>query len=223
MKQARMAVFLLTSCLVAPVALAKSDSLPEVTEEGLHRVPDSKLAVVYAEPGADLSSYDSVKIVDVYVAFKKNWERDHNRSASSLSTRVKPQDMERIKASLAEQFHDVFSEVLTEGGYAVTEETGENILLVRPAIIDLDPEAPDIRSATATRTYTRSAGEMSLYIELYDSLTGDLIAKALDRQIDRSNADFMTWSNRASNSAAAKRILKGWAEILRDALDEARQ
>jgi hypothetical protein len=131
--------------------------------------------------------------------------------------------MERIKASLAEQFHDVFSEVLTEGGYAVTEETGENILLVRPAIIDLDPEAPDIRSATATRTYTRSAGEMSLYIELYDSLTGDLIAKALDRQIDRSNADFMTWSNRASNSAAAKRILKGWAEILRDALDEARQ
>ena len=154
MKPARTAVFLLISCLLAPAAMAKNDSLPEVTEQGLHRVPDSRLAVVYAEPGADLSIYDSVKIVDVYVAFKKNWERDHNRSASSLSTRVKPRDMERIKTSLAEQFHDVFSEVLTEGGYQVTEETGENILLVRPAIIDLDPEAPDITSATATRTYT---------------------------------------------------------------------
>jgi hypothetical protein len=64
---------------------------------------------------------------------------------------------------------------------------------------------------------------MTLYVELYDSVTGDLIAKAMDRKADRSNDGFYTWTNRATNKAAADRILKGWAKILVDALDEARQ
>ena len=63
---------------------------------------------------------------------------------------------------------------------------------------------------------------MTLYVELYDSVTGDLIAKAMDRKADRSNDGFYTWTNRATNTAAADRILKGWAKILVDALDEAR-
>ena len=98
---------------------------------------------------------------------------------------------------------------------------GESVLLVRPAIIDLDPTAPEIRSSTASRSYVQSAGEMTMYIELYDSLSGDLIAKALDRRAD--NSMHYTWANPASNAAASRRILKGWAEILRDALDDARQ
>ena len=32
-------------------------------------------------------------------------------------------------------------------------------------------------------TFTSSAGEMTLYLELYDSVTGDLLAKALDRRV----------------------------------------
>jgi hypothetical protein len=31
----------------------------------------------------------------------------------------------------------------------------------------------------------------------------------------------MTWSNRVTNRAAADRILKDWAQLLRDALDHA--
>ena len=32
-----------------------------------------------------------------------------------------------------------------------------------------------------------------------------------------------TWANPATNAAASKRILRGWATTLRDALDESRQ
>ena len=209
-------LFTMPACL----ALAKSDSLPQVTEDGMHLVPDSKLAIVYADPGADLSIYDSVMILDPYVAFKKNWQRQQ-RSSSSLGYRITTQDMERMKAKLAEEFTEVFSKVLTEGGYTVTDETGENVMLVRPAIINLDATAPDTRSATSTRTYVQSAGEMTLYIELFDSVTGDKFAKALDRRVDGSSMNYYTWANPSSNAAAARRILRGWAEILRGALDEA--
>ena len=64
---------------------------------------------------------------------------------------------------------------------------------------------------------------MTLYIELYDSQTSDLMAKALDKRIDGRNSGFYTWANRATNAAAADRILKGWANILLDALNEAKQ
>ena len=202
---------------------AKNDDLPETTVEGLVRVPDSKLAIVYADPAADLSAYDSVMILEPYVAFKKNWARNQRSAAGSLSAAPKPADMERMKTLMASEFIEVFDEVLSEGGYTVTDQSGENVLLVRPAIIDLDPTAPAVRNSTASRSYVRSAGEMSMYIELYDSLTGDLIAKALDRRADDSRVTHYTWANPATNAAASRRILRGWAKILLDALDEARQ
>ena len=89
------------SLLAASVLHAKKQELPEVTVDGLHRVPDSKLAVVYAEPGADLAPYSRVQLLDAYVAFRKNWERDQ-RSQSASSLRISSKDIEKIKNSLAD-------------------------------------------------------------------------------------------------------------------------
>ena len=95
-------------------------------------------------------------------------------------------------------------------------------MIIRPAIINLDVNAPDTMQPGRTSTYTSSAGEMTLYIELYDSVTGDIIAKAIDRQFDRNNPGFYTWTNSVTNRSAAIRILKGWAGILVNALNEAK-
>ncbi len=200
---------------------AKKQELPDVTVDGLHRVPDSKLAVVYAEPGADLAPYKRVQLLDAYVAFRKNWERDQ-RTQSASNFRVTSRDVEKIKNTLAEEFQTVFKEALEEAGYEVTDESGEDVMIVRPAIINLDVTAPDTPHAGRSQSYTASAGEMTLYIELYDSVTGDIFAKALDRKIDRANAGFYTWTNSVTNRAAAQRILKGWAKILVNALNEAK-
>jgi len=211
------AFFILFSATVQ----AKKQDLPDVTVDGLHRVPDSELAVVYAEPGADLGPYNRVLLVEAGVAFKKNWERDQRRS-SAQSLRITSSDVERIKRTLAEEFHTVFKTALQEAGYELADEAAEDVMIVRPAIINLDVTAPDTMSAGRSRSYTSSAGEMTLYIELYDSISGDIIAKALDRRIDNRYSGFYSWSNSVTNKAAADRILKGWAEILVNALNEAK-
>lgn len=222
-KAANLKVFLATALLLAAIAApaAKQSELPQVTEDGLHMVPDSKMAIVYAEPGADLAVYDRVMLLEPYVAFKKNWERSQSRSAGTRM-RISSKDVEKIKNNLAQEFQVVFEEVLRDGGYEVVEEPAEDVLLVRPAIINLDVTAPDIPTASRTMTYTTSAGEMTLYIEIYDSVTGDLIAKALDRRVDNSRSGYYTWTSSVTNRAAAKKILKGWAQILLDALNEAK-
>jgi len=200
--------------------LSAKEELPEVTEDGLQRVHDSKMAVVYAQPGANLAGYTGVILLDAQVAFKKNWERDQR--TSSMTGRLSSKDIEGIKTRLATEFNEVFGKTLTEGGYPVVTEAGDNVLLIRPAIINLDVNAPDKPTAGISRTYTSSAGEMTLYVELYDSVTGSLIAKALDRKADNNNGQFYTWSNSVTNKAAADRILKGWARILLQALNEAK-
>ena len=224
MKLFRMPIVLCSIALLASAAAlqAKQQDLPEVTEDGLHRVPDSKLAIVYAEPGASLESYKRVQLLEPYVAFKKNWERDQRRT-SATPLRLTSKDIERMKTTMATEFRDVFSSVLESGGYPVVDEAGDDVLLVRPAIINLDANAPDTMSAGMTTTYVASAGEMTLYVEIYDSVTGDLMAKALDRRVDNRNAHMYTWANSVTNKAASERILKGWASILLDALNEARQ
>ena len=60
-------------------------------------------------------------------------------------------------------------------------------------------------------------------LELYDSETGDLIAKSLDRSIDNpNNQGFYTWANASKNQRAAGIILTGWANILLQGLNEAK-
>lgn len=203
-----------------PVAVvAKSNSeIPEYTIEGLQRVPNTKeFFLVYAEPGANLSQYNRVYLTDPYVAFKKNWKREQNRG----SLKVSNSDMDRIKKGVAELFVELFTEELAKGGYTLATERAEDVLIVKPAIIDLDVKAPDVRTPGRVETFTTSAGSMALYVELYDSETDDLLAKALDRKSDRDSG-FMQWQSKVQNVAAAKRIMRPWATALREALDEAK-
>jgi hypothetical protein len=204
---------------VAPATtIAKKKDIPEYTVEGLKLVPNTKnIALVWAEPGANLSQYERVYLVEPYVAFKKNWQRDQNRG----SMKVKTSDMDRIKIRVKELFMEVFTEELENGGYTLANERAEDVLLVKPAIIDLDVNAPDIMTAGRTNTYAQSAGSMTLYLELYDSETDDLLAKALDAKADRQTS-YMQWQTGPANRAAAKRMMKPWAEALREGLDEAR-
>ena len=70
--------------------------------------------------------------------------------------------MERIKTKVSTLFMEVFTEELEKGGYQLATERAEDVLIVKPAIIDLDVNAPDIRTASRVETYARSAGSMTL-------------------------------------------------------------
>jgi hypothetical protein len=193
-----------------------ADELPATTPDGLELMSGTKVRAVYAKPGATLEPYTKVALLDCQVAFRKNWERDYNRDAS-FDRRVHADDMERIKSALAEEFKKVFTDELTKGGYEIVDYTGDDVLIVRPALVNLDVTAPDVMSASRSRSYVTSAGSMTLYMELYDSVTGDIIARVLDPEAaDRGG--FAMEANRVTNRAEADRILRKWAGLLRSHL-----
>ena len=63
---------------------------------------------------------------------------------------------------------------------------------------------------------------MTLYVELYDSETGDLLAKAMDKRVIRES-DYMYLQSRPAIRSEARSLMKPWAEALRKGLDRAHQ
>ena len=79
--------------------------------------------------------------------------------------------------------------------------------------------APDTRSAGRSRTFTATTGAATMYMEVFDSVTGEIIGRAADRQSIRSGGGNLTWSNSVTNSADAQRMFGRWADKLVSFLD----
>ncbi len=64
-----------------------------------------------------------------------------------------------------------------------------------------------------------TTGQAVLYIELFDSVTGQILGRAADRQVAGRASGRLTWTNRVTNRTDARRVMNGWAVQLRDFLD----
>ena len=186
--------------------------------ENLVPVDDAQVAVAYIDPEADFSVFKRVMLLDTFVSFRSGWQRDQRRG--TRRTRISASDMERIKSRVSEHFNSVFIETLeADDGFEIVSEPDYDVLLVRAAIIDLDISVPDTSTAGRSRTYSADSGAATLYIELFDSVSGQIIGRAFDRQGARNPGSMMRWTNRASNTADARRVFRGWANTFRGFLE----
>jgi hypothetical protein len=200
---------------VRPVMAADA---PPAEWDGLVRVNSKQIDHLYKLPEADFSGYKRVRLDPIEVEFDKNWKP--NDSTRSPSSRLTSSDIEKIKKTLAEEFRKVFTEELTKNGYPVVTEDGDDVLRVSAAIVNLYITAPDKMTAGRSRTYTTNAGHMTLVAELRDSVTGKLMARAVDNVQARDTGTFMMTTS-VSNLASARTALIKWARVLREGLDAA--
>ena len=190
---------------------------PQSTEDGLELKKQTRQRLVYLRPGATFTQYNRVALLDCYVEFSKTWLRDYNRSAN-VSRRISASDLERARTNLAMQLKKVFTEELTRGGYQVSDTITPDTLTLRPALVNIEVSAPDLMTPGRTVVYVRSAGKMTLYLELWDGTTNTLLARVVDAQADSGTYGGMR-TNSVTNRAAADRILRIWAEELHKKLD----
>jgi len=203
---------------VGAQAAEARETLPEVTHDGLHLVDGTGFQAFYMKPGASLAGYDELKILECFVAFRKHWQQEQMDEGDRLVT---PRVMDDIKQGLSKEFQAVFvKEMQDKGAFKIVDGTGPKVLILRPAIINLDIEAPDSMDAEDEVTFSASAGQMTLYLELYDSVTSDLIARVIDAEADQGLGT-IEWQNAVTNRAAADRILKRWADRLRALIEKA--
>jgi hypothetical protein len=158
-----------------------------------------------------------VALADATVAFQKSWIEEQNRPRKIY--KADADDMQRIRGLVAQEFRTVFTRELAERGkYEIVDKPADDVLLLRPSIIDLVVAAPDVGAPGMVVNYVTSTGEMTLLLELYDSVTNALIGRVIDRQHGSDVEGFLI-TDRITNQAEADRILTIWASTLREALD----
>ena len=205
--------------LVSVPAIQAKEAPPETTQEGLMLQKSTKSRIVYVKPGATFTQYNRVAILEPLVEFEKDWQKDYNNSRRGLEGRVSDNDIERMKAGLAAEFKKVFTKELQDkGGYQVVDTAAPDVLVLRPALLNVEVNAPDMMTAGVNATVVRSAGQMTLFLELWDSSTNTLLARIMDAAADSDS--FAKQANRVTNVQAADRILGDWAHELRVRLDE---
>jgi hypothetical protein len=190
--------------------------------DGLVEVKPKRLDAAFLLPGADFRTYTKIMMDPVEVAFEKNWARDYNREAATLSQRLDQQDLERISQAARDAFTEVFTEEYRKAGLELVTAPGADVLRLRPGAVDLHIAAPDTMSSGRSRTYTMESGHATLFLEARDSTTGALLGRALDKRETRSTGRVQI-SNSVTNLADFKALFRQWATTSVKGFEELRE
>jgi len=116
--------------LVAALTLISFSALAQDSGnwDGLVEVKPKRLDAAFLLPGADFRTYKKIMMDPVEVAFEKNWVRDYNRDAATLSQQLDQQDLERISQAARDEFTEVFTEAYRNAGMELVTTPGADVL-----------------------------------------------------------------------------------------------
>lgn len=217
-----------SACVFLAVAFATSalqakQPLPEVTHDGLVATSERGHAdKVYVLPGLDMTGYKKIILAEPDISFRRSWKRDVNmdRRANRLSDRDVLKTIKLGQKLLTEEF----TKELKKGKFPMVGAPAEDVLLIHISITELDIFAPDPSRSNGiwTDVYSEAAGDATLTVELYDSVTGEILVRAIDRK--RDIGDQGGWNSartHSSNIRDARGVLGEWARALVKGLNEA--
>ena len=204
-------------CATAPPSIDTSPTA-EVTFDGLHEVLNSRADKAWARPDVDFSGYSKIMLQGAGVEYRPGGEAGRTYAARS---RGGPYEVtEEQKARFEEAMREVFAEELQRSErFELVNEAGPDVLLVRGALLDVVSYVPPDNIPGRVDVYLSSVGEATLVIEIRDSITEAILARAIDRDAaDDMSGSFME-SNRVTNRAEVRRLARRWATSLREGLE----
>jgi hypothetical protein len=213
---------LLLPLLAAMPVLSAIDrhSYPTEAPAGLREVISPEFDIFYIKPGFQPGNYGRLMIAEPQVTMDDSWERKYSKELSA-------RDLQRIEADATRTLREQFGEKLAAGnGYTIVKGTGESdgaqqsggVLLLKPSMLDLQLNAPGSSTPAIKDEWIRSAGNATLYLDLYDGASGELLLRVIDRGEARDRLRFYE-GNRAVNNMDLRLLIGRWAEALRKHLD----
>jgi len=218
-----LAVAILTVTLAAGCATPAAPTIQtgpdaELSFDGLHRVDNSQAEMAWARPDFDISMYKKILPVSSGFEYRKatnqgRTQTERNRGGPFV---ISPDGKTRFEAMVSEVFQEEFSQV--ENWEFVTEP-GPDVMILRGGMLDIFSDVPPDNIAGRSRTFVSAVGQATLVLELRDSQTNTVLARSIDRRWAERPGGQMMESNRVTNLAEARRLVRMWAVRLREGLD----
>jgi len=208
---------LLTGCASPGPTVDTEATDKMMSYDGLYPVKNSRADAAWARPDADISQYSKIMLEGVGVEYRPGGESgrlyhsrggaDHYEISEAQKTRFEKMMAEKFREELAKSEH-----------FTIVDEAGPDVLLIRGGLIDVVSFVPPT-SAGRYEIFLDRIGEATLVLEIRDSVSEAIIARAVDRRAAENISDTFQRSNRATNSAEVRRLAGAWARLLRERLD----
>jgi len=195
----------------------------EVTADGLYRMDNSLVALAWMKPDIDLRGYNAIMLDPVTVAYQK--DPGSRRTATSIGVgtpnfALSPSQMENLKS----WFQEVVADVLTEDdGYRIVDTPGPDVLRISADLIDLIVRVPTQPRAGRGRLFTTSYAVVTLIVEVRDSESGEILARAADRRDPTTGGGELVEVSSTFVRSDVRRLFRYWAGIMRERLDQLRE
>ena len=188
----------------------------ERTFDGLYPVKGTTADAAWARPGADISQYSKIMLQGVGIEYRPGGESGRFYRAGSGADHFEITDNQ--KARLEEIVREKFLEELARSErFTIVNEPGPDVLLIRGGLLDVVSYVPP-DTVGRSEIFLSSVGEATLVLEIRDSVSEAIIARAIDRRAAEDMSGFNR-SNRVTNSAEVRRLAGHWARKLRERLD----
>jgi hypothetical protein len=168
-----------------------------VVTGSFNRVPNTAVEYAYINEQADFSRYTKLMNGGLEIYYPETEQRPD------------PADIDRIRS----YFRDAFTNAVGDA-YEVVAEPGPDVLKVRGQVIDLQMTSGGAALDLSGRLRDVVAhGELTFLMEMSDSVTGQVLARAGDKSSDISGTtDEATWDD-------VRGAAEYWAGLFRNWLD----
>ena len=195
----------------------------EVTFDGLTRVEGMVMDNVWARIDIDLKGYTKVMFEGVGVEYRPV-TGPYSGPAGTTSVRRSSDNEFQLDAETRALFaKEIRGAFLKETGrrsvFTIVDQPGPDVLLIRGGLLDVVSRVPP-ETVGRSRIFIDSVGEATLVLEIRDSESNAIFARAIDRRAMDNPGDRLMESNRVTNLADVRRLGRRWATILREALEK---
>lgn len=210
-------IILATGCASEPAAIQQGEDA-EVSFDGLHKVDNAQADSAWARPDFDISNYNKIMLVGAGIEYtqatnKGRTSRDRSRGGPYFmddATRV------RFEELVADTFVDEMSKIQN---FTLVDEPGPDVMIIWGGLLDVTSYVPPDNLSGRSEIFLSTVGAATLVLELRDSETNTILARSVDRRAAERQSGVMTNSNRVTNAAEVRRLVRFWAQRLREGLD----
>ena len=210
------AIALVAGCTAQDPAIQAGPDA-ETTFDGLVRIDHSRFASAWIDPDIDLKQYNKIIAGGAEFEF-----RNVQRTSASAARRSNESDFwisESNRQRLIDTVSEVFAEELQKSEhFTITDEPGPDALVIIGGLHDIVSQVPP-ESVGRSEVWLSSLGEATLIIELRDSLSNEVIYRAVERRAIERTGNQMIRANTATTWAEVRRWARRWAVSLREGLD----
>ncbi|MCH9004984.1 MAG: DUF3313 family protein [Proteobacteria bacterium] len=195
------------------------DTSPEadVTFDGLYPIKGGTADAAWARPGADISQYSKIMLQGVGIEYRPGGEtgRLYRPGSGDDYFEITDKQKEKFEEILREAF---LKELGASKHFKIVDQAGADVLLIRGGLLDVVSYVPP-EPMGRTEIFLSRVGEATLVLEIRDSISEAIIARAVDRRAAENTGRGFSRSNPVMNRAEVRRMASTWARLLRERLD----